>query len=91
VIQSNDFNRKAMRTVVVCELTSVLRRANDKGNVLLAPGEGGLPEQSVVNVSRIVTLDRRELGNRMGALDFYRMREVMDGIRCVLEGEGAGS
>ena len=75
--------------MVVCELTSVLRRANDPGNVLLVPGEGCLPEQSVVHVSRIVTLDKGILGNRIGVLDAERMREVLDGVRLVLEGEEA--
>lgn len=91
VVQSDDFNRSPIQTVVVCELTSVLRRANAPGNVLLAPGEGNLPEQSVVNVSRMVTLDKSILGNRIGALDNDRMREVMDGVRLVLEGEQAES
>jgi mRNA interferase MazF len=91
VIQSDDFNRSPIHTVVVCELTSVLRRANDPGNVLLVPGEGNLPEQSVVNVSRLVTLDKRILGNRIGVLDDERMREVLDGVRLVLEGEESGS
>ena len=91
VIQSDDFNRSAIHTVVVCELTSVLRRANAPGNVLLVPGEGQLPEQSVVNVSRIVTLDKEILSNRIGWLDTERMREVLDGVRLVLEGEEAVS
>jgi len=87
VIQSDDFNRSPIHTVVVCELTSVLRRANDPGNVLLVPGEGNLPEQSVVNVSRIVTLDKEILGDRIGVLDNERVREVIAGIRLVLEGD----
>ena len=87
VIQSDDFNRSPIDTVVVCELTTVLRRANAPGNVLLVPGEGNLPEQSVVNVSRMVTLDKGILGNRIGVLDNERMREVLDGVRLVLEGE----
>jgi len=91
VVQSDDFNRSRIGTVVVCELTSVLRRANDPGNVLLVPGEGQLPEQSVVNVSRIVTLDKEILGNRIGRLDPERMREVLDGVRLVLEGDEADS
>jgi mRNA interferase MazF len=89
VVQSDLFNRTEIKTVVVCELTSVLRRANAPGNVLLVPGDGELPEQSVVNVSRMVTLDKSILGNRIGWLDRERMREVMDGIRLVLEGEEA--
>ena len=91
VIQSDDFNRSPIHTVVVCELTSVLRRANHPGNVLLVPGEGNLPEQSVVNVSRVVTLDKNILGNKIGVLDYERMHEVMDGVRLVLEGEGTNS
>jgi mRNA interferase MazF len=90
VVQSNLFNGTDIKTVVVCELTSILRRANAPGNVLLAPGEGNLPEQSVVNVSRIVTLDKSILGNRIGVLTSDRMREVMDGVRLVLEGEEVG-
>ncbi len=86
VVQSDAFNASPINTVVVCELTSVLRRANAPGNVLLVPGEGKLPEQSVVNVSRMVTLDKGILGNRIGVLDHERMREVMDGVRLVLEG-----
>jgi mRNA interferase MazF len=87
VIQSDDFNRSRIGIVVVCELTSVLRRANDPGNVLLVPGEGNLPEQSVVNVSRMVALDKDILGNRIGTLDDEQMREVMEGVPLVLEGE----
>jgi len=87
VVQSDWFNRKDISTVIVCELTSVLKRANDDGNVLLVPGEGNLPEQSVVNVSRMVTLDRRILQRKIGALDPERMREVMDGVRFIMEGE----
>lgn len=87
VVQSDAFNGSPINTVVVCELTSVLRRANAPGNVLLVPGEGKLPEQSVVNVSRMVTLDKGILGNRIGVLDRERMREVIDGVRLVLEGE----
>ncbi len=89
VIQSDDFNRSSIGTVVVCELTSVLKRGDDPGNVLLTPGEGELPEQSVVNVSRIVTLDKGILRNKIGVLDPDRMREVMRGVRLVLEGEAA--
>ena len=91
VVQSDDFNRSPISTVVVCELTTVLRRANAPGNVLLVPGEGNLPEQSVVNVSRMVTLEKRILGNRIGRLDAERMREVLDGVRLVVGGEEVDS
>ncbi|MBE9124989.1 type II toxin-antitoxin system PemK/MazF family toxin [Coleofasciculus sp. LEGE 07092] len=46
VIQNNAFNRSRISTVVVCTLTSNLRRAKAPGNVLLELGEANLPEQS---------------------------------------------
>jgi len=59
VIQNNVFNQSAINTVVVCAITSNMRHADAPGNVLLTAGEGGLPKRSVVNVSQILTLDKR--------------------------------
>ena len=87
VVQSNDFNESNIDTVVVCCLTTTLSRGNSPGNILLFPGEGGLPEQSVVNVSQIVTMDVRDLNDKRGGLDHVRMRDVIGGIRLVVEGE----
>ena len=66
IVQNNAFNDSRINTVVVCGLTSNLRRGGDPGNVLLFPGEADLPEQSVVNVSQIVTLDKGPLRARIG-------------------------
>lgn len=87
VVQSNDFNKSDINTVVVCCLTTTLSRAAAPGNVLLAPGEGGMPESSVVNVSQMLTVNKRDLEDRRAALDYVRMREVVAGIRLLLEGE----
>ena len=57
VIQNNEFNRSSS-TVVVCALTSNLKRASAPGNVLLEPGEANLPKQSIVNISQIFTVDK---------------------------------
>ncbi len=85
IVQNNAFNNSRINTVIVCGLTSNLRRARDPGNVLLSPGEADLPEQSVVNVSQIVTLDKSQLRARIGALSPERVREVLRGINLVLE------
>src|SRR5437667_7892488 len=45
VIQNNVFNRGHINTVVVCTLTSNLRRATAPGNVLLEPEKANLPSQ----------------------------------------------
>jgi mRNA interferase MazF len=85
VVQNNVFNRSRINTVVVCALTSNLRRAKAPGNVLLEEGEADLPKQSVVNVSQIFTVDKKDLGERIGALSRQRVRQILDGIRLVIE------
>ena len=86
VVQSDIFNKSAIDTVVVCEVTETLRLGKARGNVELVPGEANLPMQSVVNVSQIFTVDKADLGNWIGRLDVYRMREVLDGLHLLLEG-----
>ena len=76
VIQNNVFNRSRINTVVVCALTSNLRRAEAPGNVLLEKGEGNLPQQSVVNVSQIFTVDKNDLVEKIGSLSRRRIRQV---------------
>jgi mRNA interferase MazF len=90
IVQNNAFNSSRINTVVVCGLTSNLRRAGDPGNVLLTPGEADLPEQSVVNVSQIVTLDKSQLRTWIGALSPERIREILRGINLVLEPREVG-
>lgn len=65
----------------MCALTSNLRRSGEPGNVLLAPGEGGLPKQSVVVVSQVASVDKARLGERIGALSDARVEQVLAGLR----------
>ena len=46
-----------------------------------------MPEQSGVNVSQLLTVNKSDLTDRRAVLDHVRMREVIGGIRLVLEGE----
>jgi mRNA interferase MazF len=85
VVQNDIFNQSQIRTVVVCALTSNLRRARSPGNVLLDLGEAGLPRQSVVNITQILTVDRSQLGECIGTLSPERVREVTAGLRLLLE------
>ncbi len=85
VIQNNLFNRSRIHTVVVCALTSNLRRAQAPGNVLVEEGEAGLPKQSVVNVSQLFTVDKRDLIEKIGTLPRLRVRQILEGVRLVLE------
>ena len=85
VVQNDVFSCSRIHTVVVCALTSNLQRAEAPGNVLLKLGEANLPKQSVVNVSQIFTVDKRQLEEKIGSLSTLRIREILEGIRLVLE------
>lgn len=85
VIQNNLFNKSKIRTVAVCLLTTNLGRQYARGNVLLFPGEGNASEQSVVNISQIVTVDKRRLEYRIGSLRPERIREIVAGLKFLFE------
>ena len=85
VVQSDDFNRSRIRTVVAVVLTTNLRLAAAPGNVLITAGDTRLPRDSVVNVSQIVTLDKAFLTERIGRLSAGVMLLVDYGIRTVLD------
>ena len=71
--------------MVVCGVTSNLRRAEAPGNVLLEKGEASLPRQSVINVSQIFTVDKGDLVEKIGAVSPDRVRQILDGIQLLVE------
>jgi len=85
VVQNDVFNRSRLGTVVVCTLTSNLKRAQVPGNVLLEEGEANLPKRSVVVVSQLFTVDKEELVEKVGSLSPERVRQVLEGIFLLLE------
>lgn len=85
VVQNDIFNRSAIRTSVVCLITSNLSKANAPGNVLLRKGEANLPKASVVNVSQILTVDKAELVELAGKLSGAAAGAVRDGLQMLFE------
>ena len=84
VVQSDAFNRSRIATVVIAAITANLELAGAPGNVLLAAADGGLPRDSVVDVSQLLTLDRRFLAARVGALPAATLTAVEAGMQLVL-------
>ena len=85
VIQNNLYNHSNLGTVLVCSLTSNIKRAATPGNVLLESGEANLPKQSVVVVSQIYTVDKTELREYIGTLSKKRVRQILDGVKLLTE------
>jgi mRNA interferase MazF len=81
VVQDDVFNHSRIHTVVVCALTSNLQRVSETpGNVLLEPGEGDLPRQSVIEVSKVSSVEKAQLGEYIGALSQARVEQILAGM-----------
>jgi mRNA interferase MazF len=84
IVQIDDFNGSAIRTVVCAVITSNIRLAAAPGNVLLASRTSRLPSDSAINVSQLITIDKSLLVKRVSRLLPAPMREVDAGLRLIL-------
>ncbi len=85
VIQNNLFNHSRINTVVVCALTSNLKRGKAPGNITLKQGEANIPKKSVVNITQIFTVNKSDLSEKIGILSKKRFTEVLRGLNLLLE------
>lgn len=85
VVQNDLFNHSRINTVVVCALTSNLKRAGAPGNVALKKGEANLPKKSIVNISQIFTVNRGDLHDKIGTLSKERILQILEGIQLLME------
>ena len=85
VIQADSFNRSRIQTAVVAAIAGNLELADAPGNLLLPARSTGLPRDSVVNVSQLLTLDRSFLTEHAGTLSPRLQSSVDKGLRLVLE------
>jgi mRNA interferase MazF len=84
IVQSDSFNRSRIQTVLALVITSNTQLSEAPGNVMLPAKTAGLPRASVVNVSQLVTIDKRFLAKRAGKLRGEQLRAVDEGLRLVL-------
>ncbi len=84
VVQADEFNQSAIRTIICAVITSNLRLADAPGNVRLTRRASGLGKDSVVNVSQLITVDKQLLTSRIGRLLHETLREVDAGMRLAL-------
>jgi mRNA interferase MazF len=85
VIQADSFNRSRIQSAIVAVITSNIELAAAPGYVLLPASAAGLPRDSVVNVSQLLTLDRSFLTEHAGTLSPRHQRSVDEGLRTVLQ------
>jgi len=79
------FNESKIASVVVCALTSNLKRVKAPGNVLVKKGEGNLTKDSVVNISQIATVDKTDLVEKIGSLSTLKIAVIIEGVKLLIE------
>jgi mRNA interferase MazF len=84
VIQAGPYNASRLNTTLAAIITSNTSLAAMPGNVFVPAIASGLPRDSVVNVTALVTLDKTDLDSAVGQLPTALMHEVDRGLRRVL-------
>ena len=84
VVSSNEFNHSAINTVLAAVITSNFRLVNAPGNFPVSGDDSGLPRDSVVNVSQLITLDKSFLTDQSGSLSASNILDLNEGLKLVL-------
>jgi mRNA interferase MazF len=84
VIQGDPFNASRLATTVAAVITSNTALAAMPGTVFVPAAATGLPRDSVVNVTALVTLDKAGLDDEAGRLPAALMDDVDRGLRRIL-------
>lgn len=83
-MRADAFNRSRPGTVVVAVITANLALAEAPGNARLSRRESRLSRESVVNVSQVLTLDRRLRREKVRRLPDRVVEGIDAGLRIVL-------
>ena len=84
VIQSDPFNASRLNTIIAAVITSNTALAAMPGNVFVPASASGLPKDSVVNITALLTLNKTDLESPAGHLPESLMNDVSRGLRRVL-------
>lgn len=85
VVSADSYNRSRLATVLAVVITSNAALAAMPGNVFLPSAATGLPRDSVVNVTALVTLNKTDLTGRTGTVPQALLADVDQGLRRVLD------
>lgn len=83
IVQDDLLNASRVQSLVVCGLSTNMKKAYEPGNVLLEIGEGGLGKRSIVVVSQVSTAWKKEAGAYIGHLSPGRIEEILAGMAQV--------
>ena len=83
VVIQNDTGNIYASTTIVAAITSTIKEF--PVTVVVATGEGGLRQKSMVNLAQLLTIDKHRLQKRLGNLTESTMGQVDEAIRVSLD------
>ena len=83
VVQTDSFNDSRLATVVATVITSNTALAAMPGNVFLPSVDSGLPRDSVVNITAVLTLNKSDLHQKCGQMSVKILDGVNDGLHLI--------
>ena len=88
VIQVDAFNQSTWRTTVLASISANTGLMRVHGMVFLPQEDSGLPQDSVVSLTHLVTVNKFELGPAVGLVSGEAWRRVRDAFDQMLGSPG---
>lgn len=85
IIQSNEFNKSRINTIIAAVITADIHLSAAPGNIFLSVKKSKLPKEGVINISQIITIDKSFLIEKVHTLSNTLMTKVDDGLRLILK------
>lgn len=83
VIQDTIINGSRIESIVVCGISTNMKKAHEPGNILLDSQEANLPKRSIIVVSEISHALKKDFGTFIGSLSEERMNQVFSGMKFI--------
>jgi mRNA interferase MazF len=87
VIQNDVLNESRLNTIVVVAITSIPEFGKLPGNVILGKGEANMPFKGVVNVSQIMSVEKKRITEKIGELSDALLEKVHIGLKLIMQME----
>ena len=84
MVSADTYNASRLATVIALVISSNTSLATIPGNVFLPASATGLPKDSVVTITAVVTLNKADLDQYVGRAPMNLMRAVDQGLRASL-------
>jgi mRNA interferase MazF len=85
IIQADAFNQSRINTVICAVITSNIRLSQAPGNIFLPMKDSGLPKDSVINISQIITIDKENLSEKVRKIRPAIIHDVENGLKLIFD------